>query len=63
MISEQEAKSLFQEFLNILEEEEESDGGAIFKPVQIHSCRVMKTLRIDKIFKELKRWINQKEEG
>ena len=61
MISEQEAKSLFQEFLNILEEEEESDGGVVFKPVQIHSCRVMKTLRIDKIFEELKCWINQKE--
>jgi len=46
-------KKLVKEFLDILDTTEESDGGNIFHPVFISSCRVMKTKRIGEILKEL----------
>jgi len=52
-----ELKELVKEFLNILETKEESDSGTIFHPVQISSCRVMKTKRLSEIFKRMKELI------
>ena len=46
-------KKLVKEFLDILDTTEESDGGTIFHPVFISSCRVMKTKRIEEILLEL----------
>ena len=47
-------KLLIKEFIDILEEEEESDNGTVFRPVRIHSCRVMKSKRISEIILEIK---------
>ena len=47
-------KELVKEFFEILDEEEVSESGRKFNPVYIGSCRVMKTKRLDEIFKEMK---------
>jgi hypothetical protein len=38
-----------KEFLFILSIKEESDGGRIFKPNQINSCRVMDGIRLQEL--------------
>ena len=47
-------KELVKEFFDILDEVETSDSGNDFHPVYVSSCRVMKTKRLDEIFKEMK---------
>ena len=51
-------KELLTEFFQILETVEESDNGTVFHPVYISSCRVMKSKRLDEIFKKIKELID-----
>ena len=50
-------KHTLQEFIDILETQEESSNGEPFHPVTIHSCRVMKSERIGEIIKEMKNYV------
>lgn len=51
-------KKLIKEFLSLLDIEEESDNGHLFKPNQISSCRVFDGQRINEILEELKKIVN-----
>jgi len=48
-------KSLFEDYLDVTEE---SDGGRIFHPTFITSCRVMKVDPLNKLMAELKSTID-----
>lgn len=54
-------KKLIKEFIDILEETEESNSGRVFHPVTINSCRVLKTKRIAHLINEIKKCINYDE--
>lgn len=54
-------KELVREFFDILNTIEDTDSGTEFYPVQISSCRVLLSKRINEIFKELKEKINYKD--
>lgn len=54
-----EAKNLIKEFLDILKTEEESDSGRVFHPVYISSCRCLITKKINKILSELESWCQE----
>ena len=49
---------LLTEFFNILDTTEESDSGTIFHPVQITSCRVMQSEKVESIIQQIKSLIN-----
>lgn len=53
--------SLLNEFFSILETKEETDSGKDFYPVQITSCRVLKTKRLGEIFSEIKEIMKENE--
>ncbi len=57
----QNIKQLVAEFISILEIEEESDGGRVFRPNVISSCRAMDAARMNKILTELKKLTSDKE--
>jgi len=50
---------LIKELISILEKEEESESGYLFRPNQINSCRVLDGLRIDEICIKLKQLCEQ----
>lgn len=54
-MTDKEELSLWREFKSIVMEEEEKNG-RMFRPVRmrVDSCRVMKTLRLNEILKDLK---------
>ena len=47
-------EELLREFFEILDTKEESDNGVVFSPVFISSCRVLLTLRLNEVLRELK---------
>lgn len=56
VIGDKKAKEYIREFFKILDTQEESDGGIMFYPVYISSCRIMTTVRLQEILTELKEW-------
>ena len=52
-------KETVREFLAILDEVEETDSGKEFHPVQITSCRVLKTKRIGELIQQMKEDTNE----
>jgi hypothetical protein len=59
MINDAEARLLAQEFFNLLDKVEESDGGRLFHPTTITSCRVVDAKRLNEILPTLKAWATQ----
>ena len=51
-------KFLVKEFIDILENREESESGKEFSPTTIHTCRCADAQRIGEIIKEMKKIIN-----
>ena len=50
-----ELKDLDKEFLDILDEVEESAYGRKFNPVYVSSCRVLKTKRVGELLTDMKK--------
>jgi len=47
---------LCRELASFILLEEETDSGRVFRPIEISSCRVMYSMRINEILKELKQY-------
>jgi len=54
-----ELKELVKEFFAILDEVEETDSGKEFHPIQISSCRVMKTKKMGELLTNMKELIKE----
>lgn len=55
MIMRTEIDSLCRELAAYILKEEETDSGRVFRPTEISSCRIMDSMRINEILKELKK--------
>jgi len=63
MSSDSTIKELVRELFKMLDYTEESDGGNIFHPITITSCRVMMNERLNKLLAELKEASNVQSEA
>jgi len=63
---EQEFMALLRELFNILDTKEESDGGRIFNPTTINTCRVIHSAKLKELLPKLRELVNtsnEEEEG
>ena len=60
-MTENDAKRMMARFFEVLDRVEESDGGRLFHPTTITSCRVMESAELNQILPKLKEWSQEQD--